>query len=133
MLLLDTNIVIYAYQAEFSYLLDYIENNESIVSRVSYIEALGYHKLSENELLFLEKFFAEIEILPITENIAIKAMQLRQQHKMSLGDSLIAATALIHDLILATRNIDDFNWINDLKLVNPIDENFEHDFQNGYD
>jgi hypothetical protein len=60
-------------------------------------------------------------------------MQLRQQHKMSLGDSLIAATALIHDLILATRNIDDFNWINDLKLVNPIDENFEHDFQDGHD
>ena len=69
MLLLDTNIIIYAYQAQFSYLLNYIENNESVISRVSYIEALGYHKLSENELLFLEKFFAEIEILPITENI----------------------------------------------------------------
>lgn len=122
MLLLDTNIIIYAYQPEFSHLLDYIENNESVVSRVSYIEALGYHKLSEDELICLEKFFAEIEILPITESIAIKATQLRQQHKMSLGDSLIAATALTYNLVLATRNIDDFNWIDGLGLVNPVDE-----------
>ena len=126
MILLDTNVVIYSYQAEFSHLLDYIENNESVVSRVSCIEALGYHKLSESELFYLEKFFAEIEILPITESIAIKATHLRQQHKISLGDSLIAATALIHHLTLATRNIDDFDWIDSLELVNPVDGNFEH-------
>jgi predicted nucleic acid-binding protein len=123
MILLDTNVVIYSYQTEFSHLLDYIENNESVVSRITYIEALGYHKLSENELFYLKKFFDEIEILPITDDIAIKAMQLRQLHKMSLGDAIIAATALIYRLTLATRNTDDFDWIDSLKLVNPVDEN----------
>jgi predicted nucleic acid-binding protein len=41
---------------------------------------------------------------------------------MSLGDSLIAATALVHNLILVTRNTDDFNWIANLSLLNPFDE-----------
>jgi toxin FitB len=123
MILLDTNVVIYSYQKKFSHLLDYIENNESVVSRITYIEALGYHKLSESELFYLEKFFDEIKILPITDDIAIKAMQLRQLHKMSLGDAIIAATALIHRLTLATRNTDDFDWIDSLELVNPVDEN----------
>jgi len=43
---------------------------------------------------------------------------------MSLGDALIAATALEHRLILATRNVKDFEWITGLKIVNPIREMF---------
>jgi hypothetical protein len=34
-----------------------------------------------------------------------QAVTLRQQHRMSLGDALVAATALVHRLPLATHNI----------------------------
>jgi toxin FitB len=40
---------------------------------------------------------------------------------MSLGDAIIAAMALVHDLTLVTRNIEDFQWISELSLLNPID------------
>ena len=39
---------------------------------------------------------------------------------MKLGDSLIAATALEHDLSLATNNTKDYKWIDGLVLINPI-------------
>lgn len=52
------------------------------------------------------------------------AIESRRQRKMSLGDALIAATALEHRLILATRNVKDFEWITGLKIVNPIREMF---------
>ncbi|WP_425270981.1 hypothetical protein [Mucilaginibacter endophyticus] len=32
---------------------------------------------------------------------------------------MIAATALVHDLTLVTRNIKDFDKISGLKIVNP--------------
>jgi len=40
---------------------------------------------------------------------------------MSLGDSLVAATALVHNHKLITRNASDFNWVPGLVLENPFD------------
>ncbi len=39
---------------------------------------------------------------------------------MTLGDSLVAATALAYQLTLVTRNTNDFDWIEDLPLLNPF-------------
>ena len=39
---------------------------------------------------------------------------------MSLGDVIIAATALEYKQTLATRNTDDFEWIEELSLINPV-------------
>lgn len=50
----------------------------------------------------------------------MKAVLLRQERKMTLGDSLIAATAIVNDLKLITSNIKDFRWIDELTLVNPL-------------
>jgi predicted nucleic acid-binding protein len=50
-----------------------------------------------------------------------QAVKLRQRKKMTLGDSLVAATALVHKLTLVTRNTDDFDWIDELSLLNPFE------------
>ena len=39
---------------------------------------------------------------------------------MTLGDALVAGTALAHDLTLVTRNTSDFDWISDLSLLDPF-------------
>ena len=40
---------------------------------------------------------------------------------MTLGDSLIAATALVWDHELVTRNTEDFAWIEGLRVINPFE------------
>ncbi len=46
---------------------------------------------------------------------------------MSLGDALVAGTALGHGLTLVTRNVKDFQWIQGLSLFNPFDEEPEQE------
>jgi hypothetical protein len=38
-----------------------------------------------------------------------------------LGDALIAATALVHNLELVTHNVADFSWIAGLRVVDPME------------
>ena len=71
-----------------------IEEKIPFVSAVSYVEVLGYHKLIEQERTYLEIFFKAARILPISQKVLDKAVILRQKHKMTLGDALIAGTAI---------------------------------------
>jgi toxin FitB len=118
--LVDSNIVIYATKPEYAYVLAFLAQNPIEVSAISKIEVLGYHALSQSERTLLEQFFANATVLAVTESIIEQAIQLRQQRKMSLGDALIAATALCNQLKLVTRNVSDFAWIQGLDTVNPI-------------
>jgi len=48
-------------------------------------------------------------ILPITDQIAVEWGRIAAQRPRGDADGLIAATAIIHDLIVVTRNIGDFD------------------------
>jgi len=60
-------------------------------------------------------------MLAISNAILQQAVILRQHRRMNLGDAIIGATALVHNLTLVTRNIEDFQWIPQLILLNPFD------------
>jgi predicted nucleic acid-binding protein len=120
-MMLDSNIIIYSFHPEFQELLQaFISNHECCCSVISCVETLGYHKLSEDEKYYLQRFFDTITVLPVTQAIVSTAIAVRQQRKMSLGDALVAATALEHRQTLATRNVKDFDWVEGLKIVNPL-------------
>lgn len=62
-------------------------------------------------------------IIEIDEAIAriagdMRAMIERSGRKLPIGDALIAATAQVHDLTLATRNTKDFEGLG-VPLINP--------------
>ncbi len=61
----------------------------------------------------------ENHILPITEAIADEWGRLQARQSMSIVDSLIAATALVHNLTVVTRNAKDFKAA-DVPVVNPF-------------
>lgn len=123
-MLIDSNIVIYSSQRRDDDLLQFIENlTRRSVSIASYVEALGYHRLVESERQSLERFFQEAQILPLTQTIADLAVSLRQQRRMGLGDAIIAATAMTHELTLVTHNTEDFRWISGLELLDPLTNN----------
>ena len=121
MILLDSNIVIYAAQADYSFLRQLVSENENAaVSIVSLIEIFGYPDLDEEDNRIFREMLNNVRILQLDENIAVKAIVLRQQRRIGLGDAIIAATALEHSLTLITRNTHDFRWIDNLDLHNPI-------------
>ena len=121
-MLLDSNIIIYAGQPEHHSLRDFIARHSPLVSVISYVEVLGYHRLSEQGKLLFEEFFANASLLPLSEVVMGQAVKLRQIRKMALGDSLIAATALTCGVQLITRNVKDFDWIAGLSILNPFED-----------
>ena len=60
-------------------------------------------------------------IYPVEENISNKAIELKRRSPIKLADSVIAATALLNNLKLATRNRDDFRGIDGLEILNPFE------------
>ena len=121
-MVLDSNLLIYAAELGYDEIRRFIAQHESYLSVISKIEVLGYHQLPTEQRQKLEKLFEIAMILPLTAEIVEAAITLRQQRNMSLGDSIIAATAMVHEMTLATANIHDFEWIENLQLINPLNE-----------
>jgi toxin FitB len=122
-MLLDSNIIIIASKLTHIQLISYLRTKETSlkVSILSQIEVLGYDQLKQVEKLFLEKFFNAIEVLPINEQIAQKAIQIRQRKPIALADAIIAGTALHYDLPLLTENVKDYVGIKGLKIFSIKD------------
>lgn len=82
---------------------------------------MGYHRINDEDKTYFEEFFNASQILPVSQGVIEQGVKLKQIKKMSLGDAIIAATGLVYDLTVVTRNIDDFRWITNLKLLNPFE------------
>ena len=81
---------------------------------------MGFNRLDDNSKRYFESVFYSLTVLPITHQVIDIAIGLRQQRKLSVGDAIIAATALLYNLDLYTRNTTDFDWIDGLKMFDPI-------------
>jgi predicted nucleic acid-binding protein len=119
-MLIDSNLIIYAAQPSNAPLRHFIAANNPAVSAISFVEVLGFHRLTPDDKRVFQRFFASAQIFHVTPPILDTAVTLRQQRRVSLGDSLIAATAIIHNKTLLTRNLDDFRWIPGLRLFDPL-------------
>jgi predicted nucleic acid-binding protein len=60
-------------------------------------------------------------ILPVTDDIAVEWGRIAAIRPRGDIDGLIAATAIVHDLILVTRNTKDFDDTGAV-VINPWDE-----------
>ena len=119
-MLLDTNILIYMAQPGGESLEARMALTSLAASLIARVEAQGFHRITEEESTKLDDIFAWVEVLPVCDAVADAAILLRRMRRMKLGDSLIAATALLYDLPLVTRNVDDFKHIAGLQLINPF-------------
>ena len=122
MKLFDSNLIIYSVSDKYKQLRPMVVASDCVVSVITKVESLGYHKLPNDDKDYFETLFASIRVIPITDAIINKAVELRQQKKMSLGDCLIAATALLNGFDLYTNNTNDFTHIPGLTVVNPLTE-----------
>jgi toxin FitB len=53
-MLLDSNIIIYAHKLDYQPLRAFLKNKELSASMISYLETLGYHKITETEKKYLQ-------------------------------------------------------------------------------
>ena len=85
-------------------LIESVIREVPIVSVISKIEVLGYPMNKEIEEIF-KSFFIDAHVLPITDEIIDRTIELSKIFKIKLPDALIAATALNNNLVLISRNI----------------------------
>jgi len=120
MKILDTNILIYSFSEAYQYLRELVWNEDSTASEITRLETLGFHGLKMDEENYYKDVFIVLQTYRIGPNVLDEAIRLRRAYKMKLGDSIVAATAVLNGLELYTRNVADFNKIPGLKVVNPI-------------
>lgn len=85
----------------------------------------GWHrdKISMALLTFLTEYrhrFLPVGDLEATQAADFRAQMHRSGRHLNLGDSLIAGTAKVNALAIATRNVRDFENL-ELTVVNPWD------------
>jgi len=110
MYLLDSNIIIDFLNGDKK-IGDWMNKEKSIsilfpfsLSTVGRIEVLSDKRLTEKQAIELEKFLDTFDSLSISDEIARLAAMLRREKVLTLGDAIIAATAIIRKRTLVTRD-----------------------------
>jgi predicted nucleic acid-binding protein len=120
----DTNTVIYYLQQHFTPLAEEFVDNLlkdglSFISAITEIELLCWKTTTEKDIKVLNEFIDDVRIIELEKSVKLKTAEIRKSHRIKLPDAIIAATALVYDFTLVTRNIRDFKNIEKIKLVNP--------------
>ncbi len=101
--------------------LDTIIDRKFSISVINKIELLGFADITENEELKFQELIDAADIINLGEDIIHRTIKVRRQFKIKLPDAIIAATALVNNLALITRNTKDFDKIEGLDIINPLD------------
>jgi predicted nucleic acid-binding protein len=119
----DTRFFMEFYNSKDSTLLEKIRKEKS--RREKYVSAIVIHELyklslanegretAKLKVAFLKQDF---KILPVDSQIAEISAELRQKYKLSMGDSMIAATALSLNAVCFSDD-PHFSQIKEIKTV----------------
>ena len=118
--LIDSNILIYASKLDDSVAFEFLSQLDTFYfASVTKIETFGYGGISENEEQQLENLFVFGTKIQLSNAIEDKAIEIRKQWSLKLGDAIITASALLGNHVLVTRNTDDFRQVDGLEIINP--------------
>ena len=120
----DTNTVIYYLQQQFppsaeKFMDSIIKEARPVISAITEIELLCWKSATEKDSEVLSSFISDALVVELEPIIKYKAVDIRKKHKVKLPDAIIAATALVYELTLVSRNVSDFKNIEGLQVINP--------------
>jgi predicted nucleic acid-binding protein len=114
-ILLDTSVIIDALRAQRGRceFLDLRKQNGDTLACSAVSAAEVYAGMRPSEAKATEDFFQGLECIEVTQGIARQAGSLKYEWArkgvtIDIPDAIIAATALLYDLHLATDNLKDF-------------------------
>ncbi len=121
-LLFDSNILIlhlrYALDDETTKILDEaVQNKLAAISVITRSEVLAWSRHTYESLETAQNLLNDFASIPVDDQIADAAAQIRRAVNIKLPDALIAATALEAQRTLVTANVRDFEKIANLVLV----------------
>ena len=91
----------------------------SIISR---LELFGYPDLKPGDEKRLKELLACFSELGVTTEVVDRAIEIRRERRrIKIPDAIVAASALVMDATLATRNTDDFRGVKGLQIINPFE------------
>jgi predicted nucleic acid-binding protein len=122
----DTNTVIYYLQQQFppsseKFMDNLLNEVRPAISAITEIELLCWKTATEKDLEVLHNFIDDALIIELEQPIKYKTADIRKKHKIKLPDAIIAATSMVYELTLVSRNVSDFKNIEGLRLINPWD------------
>jgi len=117
---MDTNVVIdYLSNRLPAPTASQIDKLPGIISVITRIELMGWYNSTSAQLERLRPFIISSQTYNLSEEIIQQTITLRQQYKIKLPDAVVAATAIVYNHTLITRNIIDFKNIAGLNFENP--------------
>ena len=123
--LIDTNVAIEyigeALPEKALTMMDGIIDGQFYISVINKIELLGFAGITENEELKFQEFINAADIVELNEDIINRTIEVRKQYKIKLPDAIIAATALVSELTIISRNTKDFVKIKGLEVINTYE------------
>lgn len=125
--LFDSNILIYHFNKE-------LNTRAAALLRQGLAEGSGYSVISKIELLGFQqseaieeqvkRFLSRLVEVPLTPDIVEQTILLRKSYRIKLPDAIIAASAIVLNATLITRNSQDFRRIEQLTWIDPFLDDF---------
>jgi predicted nucleic acid-binding protein len=116
----DTNAVIDLLEGKLPVSsVNKLTNTIAEVSVISKIELLGYHRITFGQKTAIDNFLSYSILHPLTDDIIDKCIQIRKLFNIKTPDAIIAATALVYNVTLLSRNLKDFGKITGLSVLDP--------------
>lgn len=104
---IDTNILVDYLQGREAAREELARYDRPGISLITWMEVLIGAK-DEDDVQILRRFLMRFQTLPIENDVAELAVELRRTHRIRLPDAIIWATARSANRLLITRNTRDF-------------------------
>ena len=98
---------------------NFVRESLPVISAITEIELLCWKSATERDLEVLHNFIDEAVVIELEQPIKYKTAGIRKMYNIKLPDAIIAATAIVNDLTIITRNTKDFEKIEGLNVINP--------------
>ena len=122
--LIDNNVISNYFSNSFSekamtFLSEVIGETPNL-SVITKIEALSWRNADFAKENIVRIFIDYSNIIALSDMIVNECISIRRNHRIKTPDAIIAATAIVNNFTFLTSD-KDFNYIPNLRILNPFD------------